>query len=91
MRLIGLAIVLAVWLLAPPGRPGAAYREEGRNLSIEFRNAEGHPGRFPELMSDLVRLNVDVLLSLGPEASLQAARNAELRIGVPSFLKRERR
>jgi len=113
MRLIGLAIVLAVCLLAPPaalGQPtekvfrigavsagspratphwiafarrlGELGYVEGKNVSIEFRNAEGYPERFPELMSDLVRLGVDVILSLGPEASLQAARNATKAIPI---------
>ena len=49
---------------------------EGRNLTIEFRNADGQPDRFPELMTELVRLGVDVLLPIGPESSLRAARGA---------------
>jgi len=49
---------------------------EGRNLTIEFRNADGQPDRFPELMTELVRLGVDVLLPIGPESSLRAARAA---------------
>jgi putative ABC transport system substrate-binding protein len=55
---------------------------EGKNVSIEFRNAEGRPARFPELMSGLVRLGVDVILPVGPEASLQAARNATTAIPI---------
>jgi putative tryptophan/tyrosine transport system substrate-binding protein len=46
---------------------------EGKNLVTEFRNADGHQERLPELMKDLVRLNVDVLVPVGPEASLLAA------------------
>jgi putative ABC transport system substrate-binding protein len=42
---------------------------EGRNVSIEFRSAEGKPEPFPDLMSELVRLGVDVILPVGPEAS----------------------
>src|SRR6476659_6602994 len=49
---------------------------EGRNLTIEFRNADGQPDRFPELMTELVRRGVDVLLPIGPESSLRAARAA---------------
>src|SRR5437867_10170993 len=41
---------------------------EGRNISIEFRSAEGHPDRFPRLMTELVRSGVDVILPVGPEA-----------------------
>lgn len=51
-------------------------RAEGQNLVIEFRNADGRPDRFPELMNEMVRLGVDVLLPIGPESSLRAARDA---------------
>ena len=36
---------------------------EGRNLSIERRNAEGHRERLPELATDLVRANVDAIVA----------------------------
>jgi putative ABC transport system substrate-binding protein len=36
---------------------------EGQNLVIEWRFAEGHVARLPELAADLVRLNVDVILA----------------------------
>jgi putative tryptophan/tyrosine transport system substrate-binding protein len=55
---------------------------EGRNVSIEFRSAEGKPERFPGLMSDLVRLGVDVILPVGPEASLRAAKNATTTVPI---------
>jgi ABC-type uncharacterized transport system substrate-binding protein len=55
---------------------------EGKNVSIEFRSAEGRPERFPELMSDLVRLGVDVILPVGPEASLRAAKNATTTVPI---------
>jgi ABC-type uncharacterized transport system substrate-binding protein len=55
---------------------------EGRNLSIEFRSAEGKPERFPELMSELVRSGVDVILPVGPEASLRAAQEATTAIPI---------
>jgi putative tryptophan/tyrosine transport system substrate-binding protein len=55
---------------------------EGRNISIEFRSADGHPDRFPRLMIDLVRSGVDVLLPVGPEASLQAAKEATTTIPI---------
>jgi putative ABC transport system substrate-binding protein len=54
---------------------------EGRNIAIEFRSAEGKPERFPELMSDLVRAGVDVILPVGPEGSLRAAQEATT--GIP--------
>jgi len=35
---------------------------EGRNLTIEFRNAEGRTDRLPGLAAELVRLDVDVVV-----------------------------
>ena len=90
MRLIGLAVILAVGLsLAPlpaesqeagkvarigvlrPSSPPDLFLErfkqglrelgyvEGRNISIEYRWAEGRDERLPDLAADLVRLKVD--------------------------------
>ena len=36
---------------------------EGKNISIEYRYAEGKSGRIPELAADLVRLKVDVIVT----------------------------
>jgi len=36
---------------------------EGRNILIEFREAEGNLARLPELAADLVRLKVDLILA----------------------------
>ncbi len=38
---------------------------EGRNISFEFRSAEGNYDRLPEMAADLVRLNVDLIVSSG--------------------------
>ena len=38
---------------------------EGKNLLIEYRYAEGKGDRYPELVSDLVRLKVDVIVANG--------------------------
>jgi putative ABC transport system substrate-binding protein len=48
---------------------------EGRNLSIEWRSAEGQEQRLPGLAAELLRLNVDVIVTEGPSAAL-AAKNA---------------
>jgi putative ABC transport system substrate-binding protein len=48
---------------------------EGRNILIEFRWAEGNYDRLPELAAELVRLNVDVLVTHGSTGAL-AARKA---------------
>jgi putative ABC transport system substrate-binding protein len=36
---------------------------EGRNVVIEYRNAEGKPERLPALAAELVRLKVDVIVA----------------------------
>jgi putative ABC transport system substrate-binding protein len=55
---------------------------EGQNLVIEFRNAEGDVTRLPGLAAELVRLNVDIIVASGPEATLQAARKATATVPI---------
>ena len=38
---------------------------EGRNIVIEYRYSEGKPERLPALAAELVRLNVDLILTAG--------------------------
>jgi putative ABC transport system substrate-binding protein len=45
---------------------------EGQNLVIEYRSADGHPERFPDLATELVRLQVDLILTRGTPAALAA-------------------
>ena len=45
---------------------------DGRDIVLEFRNAEGRIERFPALAADLVRAGVDVILAVS-EASVRAA------------------
>ncbi len=44
--------------------------EEGRNILIEYRWAEGKYERFPTLIAELIALNVDVIVTAGTPASL---------------------
>ena len=54
---------------------------EGRNLMIEYRSADGRADRFPDLMAELVRLKVDLILTRGTPAA-RAAKNATATIPV---------
>jgi putative ABC transport system substrate-binding protein len=45
---------------------------EGQNIAFEFRSAEGQLNRLPELAADLVRLKVDVIVTLYVPPSLAA-------------------
>ena len=51
------------------------YVEE-RNLIIEYRKADGHAERLPELAAELARLPVDLIIAIGAEAALEAALQA---------------
>jgi putative ABC transport system substrate-binding protein len=55
---------------------------EGRNISVEYRWAEGHNERLPGLAAELVASNVDVIVVLGGTASALAAKRASQRIPV---------
>jgi len=54
---------------------------EGRNLIIEYRAADGHAERFPDLASELVHLNVDLIVTRGTPAA-NAAKDATRSIPV---------
>jgi putative ABC transport system substrate-binding protein len=54
---------------------------EGQNLVIEYRSAEGHAERFPDMASELIRLKVDLIVTRGTPA-VQAAKNAAGEIPV---------
>ena len=70
---------------SPSDRPPLldAFRQElrelgwiaGQNVVIDYRYAEGHVDRLPDLASELVRVEVDVIVSLGTQG-VTAAKNA---------------
>ena len=68
---------------------GEAFREglgelgytDGRNVVVEYRDADGRPERLPHLAVDLVHLNVDLLFARGAGA-LSAAKQATSRIPI---------
>jgi hypothetical protein len=49
---------------------------EDQNLVFEYRTAEGHAERLPDLAAALVQRHLDVLVATGPEAVLRASRQA---------------
>jgi len=54
---------------------------EGQNLSIEYRSADGRAESFPAMAGELVRSNVDLIVTRGTPASL-AVKNATATIPV---------
>jgi putative ABC transport system substrate-binding protein len=56
--------------------------EDGRDIAIEFRSAEGHPERFPSIAADLVGLKVDVLVPTVCGQMIDAVRQATSTIPV---------
>jgi putative ABC transport system substrate-binding protein len=54
---------------------------EGKNISMEYRFAEGQSDRLPALAAELVRLNVDVIVTSGPIPT-RAAKEATIAIPI---------
>jgi putative ABC transport system substrate-binding protein len=54
---------------------------EGQNLAIDYRSADGRLDRIPELASELVRRNVDIIVTRGTPSAL-AAKNATATIPI---------
>jgi putative ABC transport system substrate-binding protein len=54
---------------------------EGQNIAIEYRYAEGKPDR-AELVAELVRLKVDIIVVSGGDRQVRAAKNATKTIPI---------
>src|SRR5207247_2674994 len=86
VRRIGVLETVSVTLNAanydalPQGLRELGY-VEGRNLVIEYRSADGRAGRFPDLATELVRRDVDLIITRGTPAAL-AAKNVTATILV---------
>ena len=55
---------------------------EGQNIAIEYQYAEDKQDRYPELVAELVRLKVDIILTSGGAGATQAAKNATKTIPI---------
>src|SRR5262249_431467 len=66
------------WVAAFVQRLGERGWSEGRNVAIEYRWAAGHNERFAEIVADLVRLKVDVIVTQGTPAVLAAKQATSL-------------
>src|SRR6266550_4491372 len=76
--------------LAPNPHLREAFRQglrdlgyvEGRNVVIEYRDAEGKPERLPALAAELVALKVDVIVTGGGTPTALAAKQATKTIPI---------
>jgi len=68
----GTAAGMAAWVEAMRGGLRDLGYVEGRNLSIEYRWADGKYERAPELAAELVRLKVEVVVTHGTPGTLAA-------------------
>jgi putative ABC transport system substrate-binding protein len=55
---------------------------EGQNIAFEYRYAAGKRDQFPELAADLVRLKVDIIVVVGGNRIIPAAKNATKTIPI---------
>jgi putative ABC transport system substrate-binding protein len=55
---------------------------EGQNITIEYRYGEGRRDRFPEVATELVRSEVDIIVVAGGSTLAQAAKNATQTIPI---------
>ena len=69
-----------------PKHFGLALRQlgyvEGQNVAFEYRYGEARSDRFPKLATELVRLNVDMIVVSGGRGQMAAAKNATQTIPI---------
>ena len=57
------------------------YRE-GRNLSIEYRSADGVVTRFPSLARELIKAKCDLIIAVGTDEAAKALVNAKANVPI---------
>jgi putative ABC transport system substrate-binding protein len=84
MSVIGLLNGQSTTSLIPAFRQGLgeAGFDEGRNVAIVYRSAEGEEERLPALAAELVRLRVPVIAAVGGTNSVLAAKAATATIPI---------
>src|SRR6516165_3759643 len=84
MSVIGLLNGQSSTSLLPAFRQGLSEAgfDEGRNVSIVYRSAEGEVERLPALAAELVRLRVAVITAVGGENSVRSAKAATATIPI---------
>jgi putative tryptophan/tyrosine transport system substrate-binding protein len=55
---------------------------EGKNIVIEYRHGEGKPNRLPNLLADLLHLQVEVIVAGGGGGAIDAAKQATKTIPI---------
>jgi len=55
---------------------------EGQNIAIEYRYGEGKRDRAPEIVTELVRLQVDTIVVAGGDTWIETAKNATKTIPI---------
>jgi putative ABC transport system substrate-binding protein len=60
--------------------------EDGRNVAIQYRWAEGHYDRLPALAAELAAAKVDVIAASGGDRSAMAAKNATSAIPIVAVI-----
>src|SRR5215471_7979535 len=83
-RAVAIGLLSGVSFAGPYAAPVTVIRQglqeagfvEGRNLEIEYRSADGRYEQLPELVTDLARARVKVIIAIGVSISELAAKTA---------------
>jgi ABC-type uncharacterized transport system substrate-binding protein len=84
MSVVGLLNGQATTRLVPAFREGLSQAgfDEGRNVAIVYRSAEGNVARLPALAAELVRLRVAVIVAVGGDDSARSAKAATATVPI---------